>query len=1024
MIKLKGRFEHPTDMIVCSYWLHRSDAVRLHLRYRYKSLLWVLAICISYLLLAQCAEAQPGQATKEQEPDTAPQIENILSSYEGQNVTSISVAGQPGADISKFESLFIQKAGTPFSREQIDQTITALKTSGHFDKVQIHVSPEVNGVRVLLVPEPAVYFGIFEFPGAGRFAYSRLIQIADYPPKAPYNADDVELDRQSLLTFFRQQGYFQAEVTPEVKVDQSTRIANIFFHVTLHTRAKFGAIDIENAAPEEVAKLSKSLQSLKARFRNSAIRPGKTYRHGALDKATQFLTNRLEDDDHLGARVKLAGAEYHADTNRADIHFNVDPGPLTYVRVEGVHLFSWKKKSLLPLYQGISVDEESVEEGRQALVSYFEAKGFFDVVVTDSFDKQSSGDTVVYKVTKGKKHKVTEVQLAGNKELSTDTLFPRIAVQKSHLFSPGKFSDKLVRASVKNIQAVYQSEGFSSAEVTSAVKNQGGDIKVSFTVTEGPRDIVNSLQIEGADTFPAAKYAPQGLKLAAGKPYSQAFVESDRAGIIANYLKAGYLTSSFRETATTASKSDPHHINVVYHIYEGPQVFANRVITLGRVRTSQRLIDKDTASIQPAQPLTKTALLTAESQMYEHTGVFDWAEIDPKREITTQTKEDVLVKVHEAKRNQMTYGFGFEIINRGGSVPSGTVSVPGLPPVGLPPNFTTDEKTFYGPRGTFQYTRNNLGGKGESLSFTAFAGRLDQRGAVYYIDPNFLWTSWRATASFSVEQDAENPIYSAVQLVTGFQLQRYLDKAKKDSFFVSYSFNNTDLTRIEIPELVPPEDQHVKLSTIAANLTRDTRDNALDEHKGVLQSVELGINPSKLGSNVDFVELNGQAAYYKQVTHKIVLANSIRIGLAQPYAGSFVPLSEAFFTGGSNTLRGFPLDGAGPQRQVQVCSTGSSTDCSFIQVPSGGNELLLLNSEVRIPVPFKKNLSIVPFYDGGNVFPRVGFHDFTALYSNNVGLGLRYSTPIGPIRIDVGHNLNPVPGINSTQYFFTIGQAF
>ncbi len=118
----------------------------------------------------------------------------------------------------------------------------------------------------------------------------------------------------------------------------------------------------------------------------------------------------------------------------------------------------------------------------------------------------------------------------------------------------------------------------------------------------------------------------------------------------------------------------------------------------------------------------------------------------------------------------------------------------------------------------------------------------------------------------------------------------------------------------------------------------------------MLQSLELDFNTTKLGSSVDFAKADRADGVLSPVFHNIVWANSLRIGLAQPFANSRVPLSEAFFTGGGNTLRGFPLDGAGPQRQVQVCSSGIFDDCSYIQVPSGGNEQLILNSEARIPL--------------------------------------------------------------------------
>jgi outer membrane protein insertion porin family len=1021
------RMARPTD------WLDRAILRR-------RCALLLLRVLPAFLLLiAPCSRA----AAQAAPPPPAPRSDNpqdrssssaqarMLSSYEGQNVSSIDIAGRPDLDASKFAAAFAQKAGQPFAKQSVDQTAAALKAAGNFQSVRVQVDPEAAGIRVLFILEPAVYFGIFQFPGAGRYSYSRLIQVSNYPIQTPFNATTVEQDRQLLIGFFREQGFFTVEVKPEINVDAPHAIANVQFHVALGRKATFGLVNIEGVSPEEKPELEKRLTTLLARMRGAAIRRGKPYRRAALNRATGYLQSQLQKEGMLGAQVRLAGAEYHADSNSADIHFTINPGPKTQVQIEGARLFPWTKKSLLPIYQGVGVDEEAVLEGQQALTTYFLSKGYFDVKVDSQMKGNDSEQTVIYNVAKQKKNKVTDVRVTGQAQLKASQLAPVITVKKKSLFSRGQFSDQLVRASVNNLKAVYEAQGFSSVEVAPSITRHGGDVQVQFKVIEGPRDIVNSLTVEGTRTFPQSQFAPKGLKVATGQPYSQANVVADRAEIMANYLRAGYLNANFRETASNVSKDDPHHINVVYRIFEGPKVSTGDLITLGRGQTKQRLIDADISALAPGKPLTATDLLTAGSRLYDHTGVFDWAEVDPKRQITRQTKEDVLIKVHEAKRNEFTYGIGFEVIKRGGSIPGGTIAFPGLPPVGLPPNYTTNEVTFWGPRGSVLYTHNNLHGKGESISLTGFAGRLDQRAAIYYIDPSFRWSSWKTTTSASYEKNEENPIYSSRQALASLQVQRFVDSTKHDAVFFRYSFSKTDLTRIEIPELIPTEDEHVRLSTLAANFTRDTRDNPLDEHKGVLQSLEIDFNPTALGSSVNFARLNSQAAYYKEAFHHVVWAGSVRIGLAQPFLDSRVPTSERFFAGGGNSLRGYPLDGAGPQRTVPICSTGSSSscvcpsaDCSLIQVPAGGNELFIINAEARIPIPFKKGLSIVPFYDGGNVFPEVGFRDFTKLYSNNVGLGLRYSTPIGPVRIDVGQNLNPVPGIKPTQYFISIGQAF
>jgi outer membrane protein assembly factor BamA len=227
-------------------------------------------------------------------------------------------------------------------------------------------------------------------------------------------------------------------------------------------------------------------------------------------------------------------------------------------------------------------------------------------------------------------------------------------------------------------------------------------------------------------------------------------------------------------------------------------------------------------------------------------------------------------------------------------------------------------------------------------------------------------------------------------------------------------------------DFVPPEDLSVTSSMLSATFIRDTRDKPLDAHRGVFQTVDIGISPKVIGSTDNFGRFFGQSAYYREVRPWMVWANNVRLGLVDSFAGSHVPISEKFFSGGADSLRGFPLNGAGPQAPASLCTMANDpASCTFaITVPTGGRELFIFNSEGRFPIPIKEGLGGVVFYDGGNVYNTIGFSQFLNGYSNSVGVGLRYQTPVGPVRVDVGQNLNPVPGLKSTQVFVTLGQSF
>jgi outer membrane protein insertion porin family len=974
----------------------------------------LLALLLSTSLL-------PG-AQALQEPAESPVKRFEVLSYEGQKVSSVELAGQPDLKAADFMPLIEQRSGEGFSAAKIDQSIAALQGTGKFRDVQLDLRPEQEGVRVVFVLQPAVYFGTYQFSGAEGFPYTRLLQVANYSPQEPYSPVDIDKAERSIQTFLQRNGYFESEVHPEVHVDEATGLANVDFQIKLNRLAKFGDLVINGPAPDQTQHLKDILHSIRARLKGSAVREGRSYSLKAVEKATQYLEARLQSENRLAARVQLIGANYNAETNKADITYDVDIGPIVHGQVSGVRVWPWNRHKLLPIYQQNGLTPELIQEGRQNLLREFRQGGLFggfrDVQVDTETKVEPNGVTVLYTVKQGPRKTIKDVAFTGNEHFDEEELGKHVVVKESSLLSKGSYNE----GSIKTLQAFYQSKGFNEVKIAPEFNTKESDVVVTFAVKEGPQDTVGNFRIVGNKAMTVRQFAPDGLRLAAGQPYAQKAIDDDRNKIMSHYLDNGYLTATFHVVAH-ASSDDPHKFDVEYDITEGPQVKTNEILTVGHRISKQALIDTRLRDLKPGDPLTEREILSSETRLY-NTGVFDWAEVNTRSQVTSQEQEDVIVKVHESKRNTITYGLGFEVINRGGSVPTGTVAVPGLPPVGLPSTFKTSQQNFMGPRFNFQYTRNNIRGRAETATFGGLYSPLDQRLSFLYQDPNFRWTRWTASFTTSGEYNKENPIFNSRQGQAGFQLQRPLDDKRTQNLFLRYTYTQSALTNLLIPELVPAQDLHTRLSTLAVVWIRDTRDNALDAHKGLYDSLELDLNPQILGSNVSFGKFLAQAAAYKPIGG-IVWANSLRIGLEAATAGSHVPIGQQFFSGGGSTLRGFPLNGAGPQNSIPACGNPSDpSTCAFIRVPTGGRQLVILNSELRIPLPIKKGLSLVTFYDGGNVFGPVGFKNFAANYTNSVGLGLRYATPVGPIRVDVGRNLSPIPGISATQYFITLGQAF
>lgn len=961
-------------------------------------------------------------------PGTA--IENYAA-FEGRSVAGVDISASPKINLETIRPLIKQRAGQPFSSAAIQQSVTAFQQTKRFTEVQVSVGFTSRGLEVLFVLQPTSYVGMLFFPGADRtIPYVELMQAANIAEQTPYYDALIPQSKHALLSFLHKQGYFDATVDPEIERDDAHRIVNIIFRTDLKVRAKVGTINIQGETPQQESEALRGLGSFWSRLRGRSLKRGEKYSPAHLQKATTYIVSSLQRQSRLAASVGNISTNYDADTNRADVAFQVNPGPVVHVQLHGAHLSQKKLLDQVPIEQENAVNEFIAQQGEQNLLNYFQAQGYPHASIQFKYQAHPSGVTVIYDAELGARFSVKAPKFEGNHQYSEDRLEKVVSIKQTHSILGfrilgGKFSQALLNQSVSSLKALYQREGYTNVSVTPKVTERAKGIHVIFSIVEGPQDRVGTFRIEGNRTQPLDVLSDhKPLNSRPGSAYSLYLLGQDRNRILASYLNLGYLDATFN-FQVTPSTNDPHRMNVVYIINEGQQGHISNVVTIGANATRPGFIRGVIRSdISPGKPLSQGKFLSAESDLY-NLDIFDWASVKPLEPTVNQAEGELLVKVHESKLYTMDIGGGIEIIPRSANIPVGEVALPGLPVIGLGSKFTVTQKSFFGPRGSFSLARHDLFGRAETATISTVLSRLNQSGEFTYDDPRLFRANWGSLFSLSAQRSTENPIYTAVVEQASYQAERSSKGKNPRNLIFLYSFQKVDLSNIVIPDLVLPEDQHVRLSTVSAEYLRDTRDNALDAHHGMFQTFDVGITPTAFGSSANFIRLLGQNSFYVPVAPRLTWASRISAGFAIPFADSHVPLSERFFFGGPDTLRGFPVDGAGPQRPVQVCSVPSNpSTCTLISVPVGGDMLFIVNTEARFPLGLLSDLGGVLFYDGGNVYNNINLHQLASDYTNTIGVGVRYRTPVGPIRFDVGYRLTRIPGVQALQYFVTVGQSF
>jgi outer membrane protein assembly factor BamA len=357
--------------------------------------------------------------------------------------------------------------------------------------------------------------------------------------------------------------------------------------------------------------------------------------------------------------------------------------------------------------------------------------------------------------------------------------------------------------------------------------------------------------------------------------------------------------------------------------------------------------------------------------------------------------------------------------------------------------------TGFAPRGSLEVSRLNLWGLGHSLTLKTSYSTLDRRASLSYYAPRYRNVEGRNIAVTALYDDESDVLtFSAKRYEASTQVSQKFSKATNGLLRFSYKVARVDASTLKIePLLIPLLAQPDHTGMLSASLIQDRRDDPLNAHRGVYNTVDLGLSDRIFGSKRNFVRFLARNSYYRRIGPHFVLASNTQFG----WIGQFgvpsdidrdqaLPLPERFFGGGSTSLRAFPENQAGPRD----LTTG---------FPIGGNALLFHATEFRFPL-IGSNIDGVFFHDLGNIFSSLGKMSFSFRQGDitnfdyivhAAGFGVRYRTPVGPIRVDLAYTFNPptfnglkgsyqdllfgtAPTVRQSvghfQFFFSIGQAF
>jgi outer membrane protein insertion porin family len=932
-----------------------------------------------------------------------------VSAFLGKPVASVRVVveGRDSTDPALMQVIETQP-GEPLMMTEVRESITHLFSLGRFEDVQVDATLEAGRVALRYEISPIHPVTRIRFVGAGAPGLDRgaLRQaIVDRYGVAPPVGRSADMTRL-LADALRQRGYLHGSISIRAETQHSPERATLVFAIQPGDRTRIGSVSVVGRPPGGEAGL----------LRRLGITAGGPYLRDAINQRIDRYVDERRSRGYFETRI-AADAQLVDDDRVANITISVTPGPRVRLVFAGDALPADVRAELVPVSREGSVDEDFLEDSSHRLQEYLRAQGYRDADV--SYSRETTGGELVitFNVKKGPQYRVGSLDVAGNDSVSRTELETVLRTREAQ-----PFSDTPLDADANAIADFYHRRGFAAAKVQTGVDPVAapavsGEVSVAvhLVIAEGPRTTVDGIVFEGnASVDRAALESRLGLK--AGRPYVPEQVATDRDAIQLAYVNLGYQNATV--DATPEYSTDRTRVTIRYAIQEGPRVFIGHVLIVGNVRTATAMIERE-LQVKPGDPFSLAAINESQRRLAA-LGLFRRARIAELRH-GDETTRDLLVTIEEAPPTTIGFGGGLE----GRLRPVRSEALGGR----------VSEQFEVAPRAFFEVGRRNLFGKVRSVNFfssislhpkdepffanesatgTGGYGFPEYRVLGTFREPRLLETPFDGFATLTFEQQIRSSFNFARRSASAEAARRLTDTVSVSG---NYQIQRTRIFDISISKDVPLIERifpTFRLSSFSATVIRDTRNDTVEPAGGRYVSANAQVAARAIGSEYGFAKsfVTAQTFHTIRGTNRVVAAGSARFGIATGFGDiEKLPASERFFAGGDTTIRGFALDRVGIPKET-LDDDG---------VPIGGNGLVIFNAELRAPV--SGGLGVVGFIDTGNVFARASDLDLGKLRSA-VGTGIRYKSPFGPIRFDVGLKVNRRPGEALTAWFVSFGQAF